>query len=362
MKVAIIGGGACGLVLANQLEEAGIDYELFEKSLCGRKILASGNGRANIGNTHLDDDCYNQPFAYELVKNYYDKLMAFYQKINLTIKCDSEGRIYPYSESSLTVFQCLLRKKLKIVENMPIERISRINHQYYLNDVRGPFDRIVLASGSMASFTPKKQEGFLSYLDSFDLTIKPLKPSLVGFQCYANWGRISGVRVKCRAKLYHNEELIHAEDGEVIFKKDGLSGICIMNLSSYYQRLSEKNNCFIHLDLIPDLKLSSINQEQLMGILPPKLYEYVLSQTKDYLSYIKDFKAEIKEPYDFEFAQVVSGGIALDEIDEHLALKNNPHIYVGGELLDVDGVCGGYNLMFAFSCGLKIGEELCNIK
>ena len=95
MKVGIIGGGALGLALAKILDVKKIQYELFERSLVGRKVLASGNGKANIGNTNLNPDCYNSYYGYELVKEYYDQLMIFYKEIGLITKVDEEGRIYP---------------------------------------------------------------------------------------------------------------------------------------------------------------------------------------------------------------------------------------------------------------------------
>ncbi len=363
MKVGIIGGGACGLVLANILEEAGVDYELFEKSLCARKILASGNGKANIGNTNIGVDCYNHSLGYELVRAYQERINAFFKKIHLAMKTDEAGRIYPYSESSLTVVQCLLRKKLKIVENFPVQSITKMNHKYYFNDVRGPFDMVVLCSGSMASFIPKKQEGFMNYLNSLNLKMVPLKPSLVGFKLKCDFKRLNGVRLKTLVSLKQYGHVLYQEQGEVILKQDGISGISILNCSSYYQRLENKKNCTISLNLIPSLLEPIETELDIEGILPPKLVEYFKNYSfEEQKRMLTDFEFEIIEPYDFEFAQVVAGGISLEEINDHLSLKKDTNIYVGGELLDVDGICGGYNLMFAFACALKIGEELCNIK
>ena len=359
MKVAIIGGGACGLVLANVLQDNQIEYEIFEKSLVGRKILASGNGKANLANLNIFPSAYNTLFGYKLVKNYQTRLFDFFKSIHLLTKHDEEGRIYPYSESSLTVLNCLLKKQLKIVENFPVQSITMVNHKYYINNVRGPFDYIVLATGSMASFIPKKQEGFYSYLDSMHLPVQKPIPSLVGFQLDCDFKRLSGVRVKCMATLMRQDEVIYQESGEVILKADGISGICILNLSSMYARLKDKTNCFISLDLVPNLKIENV--EDLGGILHPKLVEYFKNET-DVLEKIHNFKFKIKNVYDFEFAQVVSGGVPIEEVNENLTLKGNPHILIGGELLDVDGICGGYNLMFAFCCGLKIGDYLCSIK
>lgn len=363
MKVAIIGGGACGLLLANILEKHHISYELFEKSLIGRKILASGNGKANIGNRIVKEDMYNHPFGYTLVNSYQEKLFKIWEELGLYTKTDEEGRIYPYSESSLSVLDCLLKRNLHILENFPITSIHKLNNKYYLNEVRGPFDYIVICTGSIASFIPKKQQGFYDFLSNLDLKMNMPTPSLVGFRLDCNFKKLNGVRIKCKASLCRKNEIIYQEAGEVILKYDGISGICIMNLSSRYARLKDKSDCILSLDLLPDKEVEVKAIEDLIGLVHPKLVEYFKSfSILEINKLLHQFSFSILGVYDFEFAQVVSGGIALEEITENMYLKKDSHIYVGGELLDIDGVCGGYNLMFAFCSALKIGEELCNIK
>ena len=363
MKIGIIGGGALGLTLAKILDKNNIEYELFERSLVGRKILASGNGKANIGNINLDADCYNHSFGYTLVKEYHSKIMDLFKEIGLIIKTDNEGRIYPYSESSLSVLNCLMPNTKNIVDNFPINSITQINGKYYLNDVRGPFDYLVLCTGSKASFIKKKQDGFNNYLSSLNLKTKEEHPSLVGFKLDGNFHKLNGVRIKCNASLIQDDKVLYSESGEAIIKSDGISGICIMNLSSRYARLNDKSNCYISLDLIPDLNIIIIDKKQLVGLLNPKLVEYFNNYNIDEINtLLKNFKFKINDVYDFEFAQVVSGGIIIDNINDDLSLKEYTNIFVGGEVLDIDGVCGGYNMMFAFACALKIGDVLCNIK
>ncbi len=363
MKVAIIGGGACGLMLANILEKNHISYEIFEKSLIGRKLLASGNGKANIGNINIDEKKYNHPFGYTLVKNYQAKLIEFWKEIGLYTKTDEEGRIYPYSESSLSVLECLMKKPLHIVENFPITSIHKLNQKYYLNEVRGPFDYVVITVGSIASFIPKKQQGFYDFLSSLNLKINSPTPSLVGFKLDCNFKKLNGVRMKCRVSLVKENQTLYSETGEVILKLDGISGICVMNLSSMYARLKEKEGCYISLDLLPDRNIKISSYEDLISVVSPKLVEYFKAYSIEEVNeLLHSFSFPILGVYDYEFAQVVSGGISLDEITDHMNLKKDSHIYVGGELLDIDGMCGGYNLMFAFCSALKIGEELCNIK
>ncbi|MDE6047349.1 MAG: NAD(P)/FAD-dependent oxidoreductase, partial [Anaeroplasmataceae bacterium] len=130
-----------------------------------------------------------------------------------------------------------------------------------------------------------------------------------------------------------------------------------------YARLKDKTGCSICLDVLPDIDVKIKNYDDLTSLVHPKLVEYFKSYSIEEVNVLlHQLCFPIVGVYDFEFAQVVSGGISLDEITEHMNLKKDRNIYIGGELLDIDGMCGGYNLMFAFCSALKIGEELCNIK
>lgn len=348
MKIGIIGAGACGIMLAGLLDENHIDYTLFNKGKIGRKILASGNGKCNIANINCDKKYYhNNNLAFNVVSNNQKELFDYFKLLKIYTFNDEEGRMYPYSESSASILDILLENVNNIVDE-EIKVVKCVDNKYYLNSY-GPYDYIVLASGSKASYLKNQQENYNSYLKYFKLKINQLSPSLVGFIVKEKVKSISGVRSKSLVSLYQNDKLIHSEYGEVNFKDEGLSGICIMNLSSYYANLANKDNCYIKLDLSYNKDFDSYK-----SVLNPKLYKYILENKID----VHNMKLTIKDTYDFEFAQVVSGGISIEEINNDLSLKKYNNVYVGGEIIDVDGVCGGYNLMFAFSCALEIFRSL----
>ena len=165
-----------------------------------------------------------------------------------------------------------------------------------------------------------------------------LQPSLVGFVIKDYPKSLSGCRVKVIASLYQRERLIHSEPGEVTFKDDGVSGIVILDLSAYYNRVAE------HLRKYHSLR----------GLLHPKLNELYERQPFD----VKKFKMEIQDTYDLAFAQVSHGGIDINEVDDNFGLKKYPGIHVTGEILDMDGVCGGYNLFFAFASALVVSNTV----
>ncbi len=335
-------------MLANLLNEKKIDYTIFNKGKIGRKILASGNGRCNISNTNLNKNSYNNEFAYKLVNDNINDLFDLFNKLHIYTKSDNEGRLYPLSESSQSVLNILLKNisNDKIID-LEINSINKKNDKYYLNNSYGPFDKIIIAIGSNASYI--KPYNSINIINELNIKFNQFKPSLVGFKTSLKLKEISGVRQKGNVSLYKDDKLIHSEDGEFIFKDDGISGICIMNLSSYYQRLDDRSKTYIKLDLSPNN-----DYKYLDSVLNPKLLNYINKNNINYHNFI----IPIKDVYDFEFAQVSNGGIDISEINNNLSLKKDNNIYVGGEIIDVDGLCGGYNLMFAFTSAIIISKNI----
>lgn len=349
MNIAIIGAGACGLMLATRLEKKNIKYSIFNLGKIGNKILASGNGKCNIANVIYEDTKYhNNPLAQYIVGTNHQELLSYLKELKIYTKFDEQGRMYPISESSLSVLNVLLSNIKTPIIQEEIKKIEKKDNQYYLNEVYGPFTHIVFSTGSIASY--KKPYLGMEIINALDVKVNPFKPSLVGFKTNSNFKEISGVRAKCMASLYQKDKLIHKEYGEVIFKDNGISGICIMNLSSYYNHLETNKDCNIVLELVEK------DYDDYSTVIHPKLLKYI----EAYKINIKKFIIPIIGVYDYEFAQVCSGGIDIKEINETLRLKKDSNIFVGGEIIDVDGVCGGYNLMFAFCCSIVIEKELTN--
>ena len=297
MKVGIIGGGACGLMLATILEKNNIKYTIFNSGKIGRKILASGNGRCNISNINYNDNFYhNNPLSY-IVKDNQKELFDYFNELKLYTFNDDEGRMYPISESSLSVLNILLNNIKGDIIDLEVKNIIKKNNKYYINN-EYEFDCIVCATGSYASYIKSKRDGYNNYLDDLNINISNLYPSLVGFKLKDNVKPISGVRAKAFVKLVQNDIVIHSEHGEVNFKDDGISGICVMNLSSYYANLSDKNNCNIEIDFAYDK-----NYDDYSSVLNPKLLEYVMNNNIN----PHKFVLKIKNVYDFEFTQVCHG-------------------------------------------------------
>ncbi len=346
MKIGIIGAGASGLACATILEKNKIDYTIFEQNKNpGSKILASGNGRCNILNTNN---------IYDIDNSY---LLNFLKENECPIYSDDEGRSYPVSNSSKTILDLFLNNidKNKLILDYKVSNIKIINNKFIIDNKE--FDILVLASGSKANIISKKSENCYNYLSDLNIKLTKLKPSLVGFSVKEDISLLSGLRLKAKASLYNDNKKIYSEFGEVQFKKDGISGIVIMNLSYYYNKLDRLNNPYIKLYINPDIDFNLYKDYKY--ILPNNCYNYFkLNNIKP-----NNFILNIKDTYDYTFAQVVSGGVSLTDIDSNYRYINNKNIYIAGELLDKDFPCGGYNLSYAFSTGFKIGcniNEICN--
>ena len=355
--IAIIGAGASGLFLAKKLSESpGMDVTVFEKNRqVGAKLRASGGGKANIFNRDIRPEHYNQPeFVSELLRNYSpEQLEKQFSEWGLVTITDEEGRIYPASQFSQTVVDVLTHypnDNVQLVTNYDIQHLEYKNHKWIINDYPTPFDVLVLASGSPAGMIPKNQRGYNHFLQDLSLKINPLESSLSGFILKDYPKSLSGCRTKAVVSLYQNKKLIHKESGEITFKDDGVSGIVIMNLSAYYRRLLSTKNCRLEINLTYwdenfDTDTYLRDNRNTTGLLHPKLA--ALYQQKPFDIHRLTF--QIEDTYSLEGAQVCHGGIDLSEIDGNFAAKRFKNLYILGEMLDVDGVCGGYNLFFAFA-------------
>lgn len=367
MNIAIIGGGASGLMLASKLDKYA-NITIFERNKgLGRKLLASGNGRANILNINALPSDYNNDIFVKQIFEHYDatKVLDEMSNLGLITKVDEEGRVYPITDSSKSVLDCFLDKiaNTRILLEYEVKSISKVNNKYRINDYNELFDYVICASGSIAGIESSKQNGIYNYLKKYKIKFTDLKESLVGFKTVdKSIKQLSGFRSKANVKLYINNKLIHEEKGEVLFKDDGISGIVIMNMSSYYSRLNKPKNACLIIDLLPSIKkeeLSNIlsKRNNYNGLLHPKFIDYIKKYDLN-SNVIKEFKFEIFDTYGYSNAQVICGGVDVSQVNDNLSLKIDESMYLCGELLDIDGICGGYNLLFAFASALVIADNI----
>ena len=361
MKIGIVGAGASGVFLAIRLKESNpsFDVTLIERNdKILKKVLVTGNGRCNYANIGELKEKYNNELANKLLKEFTpnDIVKAF----------DSFGvhptyidnLVFPTSLSAQTVVLMMSKKiatlGIKVFTNEKVIDYQKKNAQFVVKTENKEFifDKLVLSSGGK-SYPQLGTDGtVIDILNKHGYKIKELSPTLAPIKVKENTKKISGQRVRSRVYLYQDHKAIYQEDGEVLFKDDGLSGIVILNISSRINRLNNLKNVQIILDLAPNYQ--EINKKQYDEYVSPKVAEYLLANNLDIHHLAFSFKAF----YDYQIAEVSHGGLALEEVNDSLESKKEKGLYFTGELLDVDGMCGGYNLMFAFASAEKVKKAL----
>lgn len=399
MKVVVIGGGASGLVCAIAMARRGIDVMILEKnnSIC-KKVLVTGAGKCNYFNEDMDISHYRSDNL-ELVENIIkeencNKVLKFFESIGVVPRIKN-GYYYPYSNTSTTIKNLLLLEATKL--NIKIKNDIIVNDiikkdKFILKTTNSDIlcDKVVLATGSLASIKNGEYNGYdlLKRLDHKIIKPLPALVMLVGNESFfKDW---AGIRCDANVELYENNLLIAKSCGEVQLTNYGISGICVMNLSGRVSRgLDKKNKENLKINFIPYVNkengykyLSERNEslsnrtiiELLESIINYKLLYVILrrchidtnatwnslneTDKNKLIDNIFSFKLDICDTKSLTEAQVVSGGLALSEVTNMLESKRMPGLYVTGELLDIDGDCGGYNLGFAWITGLVVGESI----
>lgn len=356
-NIAIIGAGSAGLFAAKLLSNyEDVRVTLFEKAKNpGTKLRASGGGKANILNTNIKGDDYNNHrfMSAFLQRTDFQTIYNEFSRMGLRMTVDEENRVYPATLFSKTVLDVLLSNLSTRVTfrcECPVKKLVQRDGKWFVNDFPEAYDFVLMASGSPANMIAANRKGLDDYLLPLQLARKPFAPSLVGFKIKDYPKELYGCRAKAEVSLWQGSTLVWKERGEVMFKEDGVSGIVVMNISSHYNRLKNKNQCrlsfnFLYDDEKFDVKAHLAQYHDLAGVLHPKLNKLYQRKPFD----LRDFSLTIESLYDMEFAQVCAGGISVDEVNDTFELKKYPGLYAVGEMLDIDGVCGGYNLFFAFA-------------
>lgn len=394
--VAIIGAGPSGIMAALTLKEQfnnDIDILLFEKNnRIGKKIIVSGNGKCNITNDDLDDlYIYNNDFAKKIVQKYTPNMLKEQLlKWGIFTKTDNSSRVYPLTESANTVMEMLLLQlnqlQINIKTSTIVTKINQENDKYIINTLSDGMSKsysvdyvIVSTGGKSSKIHGSNGEGY-KLLEDLNVTITKVKPGLVGLKLKENEiSGLSGIRQKACVKLYENDCCIYSELGEIQFKNDGISGIVVMNASSIIARSNYKLSIVIdflpnfeNAKLIEKLNMvlnsnSKLNFEDLTHGLLPKALSIkicnILKMKKDltvtsFVKLAKNYTVDIIDTYGFDASQVSVGGVNIEEVLENLELVKYKNIYVIGELLDVDGLCGGYNMHFAFASGAVVSDDI----
>lgn len=404
-NIVIIGGGASGLVAAITAAKKGKQVLLLEKNnICGKKILVTGNGRCNYFNEEQNIIHYRSKNKEKLekviTKSNTDKVLEFFTKLGIEPKIKN-GYYYPFSNQATSIQNALISElknlNVEVRNNIEVQKIIKEENYFKIITEKEIFftEKIILATGSKAS--PKTGSDGIGYTICKELghkIIKPL-PALVQLRgnekYFKDW---NGIRADVSTQLYEDNEKIAEEIGEIQLTDYGISGICVMNLSGRVARgLAERKKEVVKINFLNGLNIYTKEQcynfinkrnsllfnrtiiELLEGILNYKLINVLLKKSninnkktwndlseieKELLvSNIIELEIDIFDTNSFDKSQVCSGGIALDEMNINTMESNIINgLYIVGELLDVDGDCGGYNLTWAWLSGIIAGENI----
>lgn len=365
MDAVIIGGGASGISCAIRIKQNNPEFKVTViehlEEPC-KKLYATGNGRCNITNTAASG---------------YNITRSFFESIGLVLRESNEGRMYPYSNQAASVVNILLNacKKLgvRIVTSANAYKAEKKGEQFNIFTSKGVFtsDILVIACGGKSQKALGSDGSGYELSKSFNHSVTELSPALVQLVSSSKYCRaLKGVRTKCNLSIEVNSKILAEEYGELLFADYGLSGIVTMNLSKYVNDEKLKNNkdrCIAIIDFVPSMSEKQIEEHikrfgGLEGILPAKLCQIISKQANDDKSkiakYAKSWRLIITGTKGYSFSQITMGGISKSELRESNESKLCSNLYIIGELTDNQFSCGGFNLDYAFSSGVKAADNI----
>ena len=404
MKIAVIGGGAAGIMAAIRAAERGAKVTLFEKNnRLGRKLSITGKGRCNLTNAaDVAEVVKNIPgngkFLYSVLKNFpTSAAINFFESLGLKTKVERGGRVFPVSDKAAEVIE-VLEKKLAMLDveikfNSKVTKIFAENKKVAGLEVGGKFfdfDRIILASGG-ASYPATGSTG-----DGFELAknlghnVTEILPALVPLEVEEDFVKdLQGLSLKnVSATLFANEKKVAEIFGEMLFTHFGVSGPIILTLSRTAAKLlQEKNFVELRINLKPALTPEQLDarilrdfekfkkksaKNALIELLPHKLIEIILDlsfidaekkvaeikkeERQRLLKNLRGLPLTITKTRPIAEAIVTAGGISVKEINpKTMASKIISGLYIVGEVADVDGFTGGFNLQAAWAMGNAAG-------
>jgi predicted Rossmann fold flavoprotein len=391
--VLIVGGGAAGLCAAVAAARVGASVALIEQNdRVGKTILATGNGRCNLSNTNIEKGegaAYYRHCAFvtpTLVRYECETLRTFFAELGLLTIADERGWLFPRTRWAHSVLAVLLnelrRRKVALYTNHAAREIAFPSGSapFTVTTTEGSFSAtaLVLACGVTTLLRQAfPQDNDLALLRSPQPVLGPLKTETAPIK------GLDGIRANCRVRLLREDETLAEEDGEVLFRSYGVSGIVIFNLSRFAQA-----GHVLSLDFFPEFSCDELKyllverrrrqpetsvSEFFDGLLHPRLAQAlwrqgaweakggiadgaspVLAELADVL---KDYRLGVIGGPNASQAQITRGGLAIEAFDPYtLRSRVQPRLFAAGECLDVDGPCGGFNLHWAWASGLIAGE------
>ena len=395
-KVVVIGAGASGIIASLK---ASVNNEVIlidGNDKCGKKLLITGNGKCNYWNEDININNYSTSDINKLenILNKNNEVLNYLEKMGIYPKIKN-GYYYPASGLAASIREIfekeLNRCNVKTLYNTKVLNVEKNNDKFIVDTSNEKIncDKVIIATGSKAA--PKTGSDGFGYdiAKKFGHTIDPILPALVGLKSNdKNIKEWAGVRTDVKLTLYVNNESLKEEIGEIQLTEDGISGICTFNISGKVSRsLYENKKVIVKINFVPTINNFYEFMERRNELLPNRTIEELLESILNYkltnvilkrchlnkneyynnlsvkdkkllIENISQFEITINDTNSFDKAQVCTGGISLNEINENMESIYVKNLYLIGELLDVDGKCGGFNLAFAFITGYIAGMSV----
>lgn len=400
-RVIIVGGGASGLVAAIQAARGGGEVTIIEqKERLGKKILSTGNGKCNLTNEYMNLECFrgeDMSAVSKVLEHFgYEDTLSFFEGLGVLLK-NRQGYIYPISDQASTILDvlCFEIKKLNVcvVLNERVETIKKESNEFLISTNKKNYtcDAVILATGGMAAPALGSDGSGYRLAKSFGHTVSDVVPALVQLVGNGNYFKqVSGVRTNAIVKLFVNGKYVVSDIGELQLTNYGISGIPVFQISRYAAKaLHDEQSVYAEIDFLPTMSEKELKNfvftrkkqhgerlasEFFIGMLHSKLASMLLREAyipahisaneiredkwDKLLEFIKHFRVEIVDTNSFEQAQICAGGVHTNEIDcNTMESVYEKKLYLTGELLDVDGICGGYNLQWAWATGYIAGRN-----
>ncbi len=396
MVIGIIGGGASGMAAAwAASQNENHQVLLFERQArLGRKLLATGNGRCNLSNLHAaaqgfhgEDPAFVKPVLARFTP---EAVLHWFESLGLLTVNENSGRVYPYSDQANSVVDCLRfaldKDNIRQILGCEILKIRKVGQQFSLEtkDEKYLCHKVIIACGGMAGTKLGGSMAGYKLLGKLGYKVSELRPALVQIKSpFPGCVSLKGVRCNCAIEILHNDNVFAQSQGELQFTEYGLSGPVIFEVSRDVCR--ENGLWEAKIDFLPQIPLEKLLDllnakratslpcnELLTGILHNRLGR-VLCKTacipgespiaeldditlQNLARMLKGFYLALSEPLGMDSAQVTAGGVLTNQFDpETMESRLTPGLYACGEVLDIDGDCGGYNLQWAWASGLTAG-------
>lgn len=396
MIIAIIGAGASGMAAAlAAAENTNNQIILLERQArVGRKLQATGNGRCNLSNVHAVQRGYhgqNPDFANSAIFAFTPQdTLAWFGSLGLFTVTEDSGKVYPYSDQANSVVDvlrlALVKENITLKTGYEATKIQKTDSGFLVTNGEEPIacEKLIIACGGLAG---SKLGGTMSgykLLEKFGHRSTKLRPCLV--QIKSSWPELpslKGVRANCHVQILHNGEVYAQSTGELQLTEHGISGPVVFEISRDVCAASGKWTA--KLDFLPDVSAETLGAELqrrrvtnlpmedlLTGILHNRLGRVLTkaagikskqfakqisnAEAREVVASVKELEIGLTEPLGMDSAQVTAGGVRTDGFDPNtMESKLVPGLYACGEVLDIDGDCGGYNLQWAWSSGRMAG-------